>query len=40
MRQEVNYLSDRQKKIRGMVEDKILMQSGATENMLIKSWRR
>ena len=31
MRQEVNYLSERQEIFRGMVEDKIRMQSGATE---------
>ena len=32
MRQEVNYLSERQEIFRGMVEDKIRMQSRATEN--------
>ena len=32
MRQEVNYLSERQEISRGLVEDKIRMQSRATEN--------
>ena len=40
MRQEVHYLSERHELFRGMVEDKMRMQSRATENMMIKSLRR
>ena len=40
MRQEVNYLSERQENFTGMVEDRIRMQSRATENIIIKTLRR
>ena len=35
MRQEVNYLSERQEISGGMLEDTIRMQSRATENIVI-----
>ena len=40
MRQEVNYLSEREEIFRGMLKDKIWMQSRATEKYYGKETRR